>query len=788
MFRHLLDLQTRDRTGFDAELCSLPSELASRVRRLFDHHRGGTDELAQRCQQMFATALPGQLGQFTLLREIGRGGMGIVAEAQRQAEGFTQRVAIKWIPAWQVDGARRQRFLFEREVVTRLRHPHIAQLVDGGEGAQGELWYAMELVEGEDLLRHCSERRLGLQARVRLLLDLCDAVAHAHRNLILHRDIKPGNVLVDRDGRLKLIDFGIAKGLDEAAEGATLDAAPMTPRYAAPEQLRGERPTTASDQWQVAALAFELLCGLPLREGDTREAPSKRALSTSTEHLQTIGLDARLLSAQLRGDLDAILRKALVEAPEQRYASVAALAADLDAWLHGGALEARRHERWHASLRFARRQRWALLGAAGAAASLALAAGLWTQGLQAEAESARRNAEVIQRLFLQTDTSVPMPSLNLAGFFDHVVNAAIAERALPGVERQRLLLTLASTAREAGSNAAAERAAVEALRLVAELGQRGQAIESEALDISARMALTNRGVEAFEQAEAWLTRSSELQARLPILDLDAILLHLNTRQLLARSRGDHQNWLELAEQAVARAEASNASDAILSYQRQLRAAALATNRRFDEAAAEAGQLLDSAESSADPELAIALPMLRGMACELGALASPELGLARCQAAFEALQASGQTESFAGAEALNNLAKAQADLGDFERALQNSIRAEAALDTVEAGDTVSIARLVIWRLRGDIQRRMGRAEDAAVQLDRTLQAAVSISGPDFPSSLALRLDLAELLDSLGRRDEALALLEPERAIHRLQPEQQARWQALIGSKPAVEPDP
>lgn len=200
------------------------------------------------------------------------------------------------------------------------------------------------------------------------------------------------------------------------------------------------------------------------------------------------------------------------------------------------------------------------------------------------------------------------------------------------------------------------------------------------------------------------------------------------------------------------------------------------------------QALASRQSSADPELAIALPMLRGMACELGALASPELGLARCQAAFEALQASGQTESFAGAEALNNLAKAQADLGDLERALQNSIRAEAALDTVEAGDTVSIARLVIWRLRGDIQRRMGRAEDAAVQLDRTLQAAVSISGPDFPSSLALRLDLAELLDSLGRRDEALALLEPERAIHRLQPEQQARWQALIGSKPAVEPDP
>lgn len=783
LLRELLASEAPDPEPLLERLDSEQPAIAVQLRRLLEAHAAQTDRL-QGPFRLQASAPPERLGGYRLREVIGRGGMGAVALAEREQGGFTQTVALKWIPPELLDAQRRERFRLEREVAARLNHPHIARLLDGGEGPNGEAWYAMELVEGSDVASHARERALDLGTRVGLVLDLCAAVSHAHAHLVLHRDIKPANVLVDGEGRLKLIDFGIAKALDGRDPALTVDSLPMTPRYAAPEQLRGEPPTTASDQWQVAALAFELLCGSPLRQGNAGDLPSLRAAQADPAHLQGIGLDARTLSARLRGDLDAILGMALSDLPEQRYASVAALAADLQAWRSGGAVEARRHERWHAALRFARRQRWALLGAAGAAASLALAAGLWMQGLKAEADSARRNAQAIQRLFLQTDGSAPLPSLDLAGFFSHVVDAAIAEHALPDSERQRLLLTLASTSREAGANPAAERAAQEALRLVEVIGQQGQALEVEALDLAARMAISNRGAEAFEEADALLARSAELHARQPEGDVEAKLLHLNTRMQLARRRGDAALHLELAGQAVALAEARDASLSSRTYQRQLQAGALVSNRRFSEASDAIGQLLDMAEASDDPALISSLPMLRTQACELDTLAAAPVALRRCTAALEGLEATGQLGSRAGAQVLLNLSVLQGQDDDPHQALETVQRAAAALNAVESEETVSMGRLGIWRQHADLLARLDRHAEAAELRRRALNGAESLTGPDFPWSLAVRLELAESLQALGQVAEVRALLAPGRQTERLSEAQQARWRELADAAEGI----
>ena len=198
---------------------------------------------------------PGQrLGRYQVIERIGSGGMGAVYRAE-PVEGVTRRpVALKLIKRGMDSEDILRRFLRERDILARLEHPHIGRLLDGGMSEGGQPWFAMELVEGEPLPAWCDHRHLSLPARVSLFLPVCEAVAYAHRNLVVHRDIKPGNVLVTDDGQVKLLDFGIAKLL-EPGEGSRTRA-PMTPEYAAPEQLSHGAITTQTDVFQLGVLLY----------------------------------------------------------------------------------------------------------------------------------------------------------------------------------------------------------------------------------------------------------------------------------------------------------------------------------------------------------------------------------------------------------------------------------------------------------------------------------------------------------------------------------------------------
>ncbi|HEX3124823.1 MAG TPA: serine/threonine-protein kinase [Rhodanobacteraceae bacterium] len=303
-----------------------------------------------------------QFGSYRLLRLIGEGGMGSVYLAERDDGDFVQRVALKVVRADFAGSDARARFLRERNFLARLIHPHIAQLHDGGLGVDGTPYFTLEYVEGEPITRYCDERKLGVRQRIGLVLQICSAIAYAHRNLIVHRDLKPSNILVNAEGDVKLLDFGIAKLVDpDVAEGQTgTQARLMTPEYAAPEQVLGEPITTATDVYAIGVLLYEVLTGrLPYALADAgtiswakavvEESPEAihRALGRTTQHGTTPtgeavaaarGTTLSALRRDLRGDLDRIIQRALAKQPDARYASVAALADDLRAYSEGRAI------------------------------------------------------------------------------------------------------------------------------------------------------------------------------------------------------------------------------------------------------------------------------------------------------------------------------------------------------------------------------------------------------------------------------------------------------------------
>lgn len=790
LFRQLLEIGTEDREALDLEIASLEAPLAERVRRLLDQHHGQTGRLERRLLKLqVGVDLPTRLGAFTLLRELGRGGMGIVAEGQREAEGFTQRVAIKWIPAWQVDAARRQRFLFERDVVSRLRHPHIAQLVDGGEGEHGELWYAMELVEGQDLLQHCHEHRLDLRARLMLLLDLCSAVAHAHRNLILHRDIKPSNVLVDREGQLKLIDFGIAKGLDDAGEGLTQDAAPMTPRYAAPEQLRGERPTTASDVWQVTALAFELLTGQPARtEGRIRRA-SAAAREAQQSNTAVEAVHALDLSKALRGDLDAILAKGLQEAPEDRYSSIEELARDLGACLRGEAIAVRRHERWYAARRFVAKHRWAVGFALLAALSLlSLGSSSWwlMKKAQSEAVAARRSNELLSRMLLSYPGG-DAQTMRLQDYVAHLVDVVASENELPAELQGSVLNSLVMLAHSIGAWEAAKSAA-RAMVTANTTAFGPDSIQAvRAGDVLVLVSADTATPGELEEFRAQLMRSDAFYAAAGPSFVVEHLDHLQARARIAARLSRTSETVEVFRKSVeltASSSTTSTEDHLLA--RAALAAALLADGKHSEASELAMETLQMARQARldQPEVPLNLQYFGGHACEAMARADAPDAIGVCSDLLADLEKAGALETPVGTTALLGLGIAFEGRNDAVSALRTYERAQQVLQKM--GITAGASHRMVVRGLGRQRFLLADYPGALEAQLPLLEALVESSETSGRWSQSFIVDVAESLVAAGRRAEArTVLLSIEQEGASLPPKWLARWERLseeLGSGP------
>ena len=354
------------------------------------------------------------VGAWRLVSVLGRGGMGIVYLAERAGGDFQQQGALKLLRRGVDTDEVLVRFRRERRILSRLEHRHIARLLDGGATADGRPYLVMEHVPGVPIVAWCDARSASLEERLRLFIDVCGAVAHAHRALVVHRDLKPSNILVTAGGEVKLLDFGIAKLLGaEEDEGPVthVGGRPMTPRYAAPEQVAGEPITTATDTYALGLILYELLVSAsPYRLRGTTDAELERAIVTGEVEPPSARVDdaaaARLaisrqrLRRALRGDLDSIVLKALRREPERRYPSTESLSRDIERYLEGLPVAARPDALAYRARKFVRRH---ALGTAMAALLLAsLLAGLgavsW-QGRQARRE--RDRAERVSRFLVE---------------------------------------------------------------------------------------------------------------------------------------------------------------------------------------------------------------------------------------------------------------------------------------------------------------------------------------------------------------------------------------------------
>jgi serine/threonine-protein kinase len=432
----------------------LPGPVRAAVQRLLHMHdqRGVLDRAVALMPAPADNVLVGRtLGRWRLLEEIGRGGMSVVFRAQA-LDASGQVAAVKLLTLSALAGGGAERFRLEQAVLARLRHPHIATLLEAGVADDGSPWLAMALVDGVRIDRWCAQHALAMPKVIALFLQVCDAVAYAHRNLVVHRDLKPSNVLVDDAGHVRLLDFGIARLIDSATETTASQWRALTPEYAAPEQFIGTPPSTAMDVYGLGALLYRLLTGKPPRQ--PTDAPGASPMPPSTAARGTPA------AAALRGDLDAVLLKALSPEPTQRYDSAASFALDLHACLDRRPVSARAPSVGYRMARFATRHRVGV--AAGLAIALTMIAGttvaLWqAQRARAEAISAQRaqqratqqleRAEALRRfltdLFAATDPENPAKLLStIDQLLDVGMRMAQDANRIDGLARADLLTTL----------------------------------------------------------------------------------------------------------------------------------------------------------------------------------------------------------------------------------------------------------------------------------------------------------------------------------------------------------
>jgi tetratricopeptide (TPR) repeat protein len=390
LFDEICTLDEDSRQSILAERCNGNQRLrnaAERMVRAFNDERAANSESS--------AALAGRrFGAWQTTRLLARGGMGEVWLARRADGQHDQQAALKILSPYLAAPDSIHRFRRERELLARLEHPNIARLLDGGMSAQGEPYLVMEYVEGVRLDQYCDERHLALDERLRLFLKVCAAVSAAHQYFVVHRDLKPGNILVTAEGEPKLLDFGIAKLIDAEAgleQTATANVF-LTPMYASPEILRGQPATVASDIYSLGIVLYELLAGRrPFDAAMLSPAALMEAVTQKEVPPPSVAL-ASMQGEALDGDLDSIALKALAKIPEERYASASQLADDIRRYLDGQPVTAV-HATWlYVARKFVRRNRLAVAAAAILLASLAagIAGTLWQAHI---AQLERANAE-----------------------------------------------------------------------------------------------------------------------------------------------------------------------------------------------------------------------------------------------------------------------------------------------------------------------------------------------------------------------------------------------------------
>ncbi len=688
--------------------------------------------------------LAGQrLGPYLLEAPLGQGGGGSVWRARREDGRFEGAVAVKLLHLSLVGRTGAERFRREGSILARLKHPHIAGLLDAGVSPSGQPYLVLELVEGERIDRHCDQQRLSVAARLALFASVLSAVVHAHTHGVIHRDLKPGNILVTADGVVKLLDFGIAKLLEDggaeaqATELTRQGGRALTPEYAAPEQWRGEGVTTATDVYALGVLLYQLLVG---------QHPTAGAATTATEVMRTTleseplklsrciaaaePAAAALLATQrasgverwrkaVQGDLDTIVAQALKKNPQERYPTAQALAEDLRRHRDHEPVLAQPDSLAYRTRKFVRRNRGAV--AAVALVSLALVAGVAGTVWQGQRALAAASQARVERDRARTE-------LNHAQAAQELLSFMVSDGSGKAVTTSELLDRTQAAVEKGFANQPLQRA-----RLLLMLGsQRGELSQVE------------KGRAVLQSA-----RSAAIQAQQPQLQasIDCMLGHLHTLQ------GEYapaREKIDAALQSIGSSgpEAAAAKADCLNFRVLL---LTTTGASPQQAEADAREALRLQEVSGAGKSAQANQLRAALAAALRMQGRRAESVEQFKLALADLQAMGRGQTARAATLWNNLGAALAAGGQVMPAVE-ALRTSVALTEAVTGsdhDPVTLSNLAL------ILAQQGQMDEALGLLRKAWQQATNDNSPRVLAEVSLRL--AGVTIGAGRAEEATAPL-------------------------------
>jgi serine/threonine-protein kinase len=755
LFHEALERPVGERSEFLARACGRDSALRSEVQRLLAADARAGDGItrivgqgAEAAARSLATS-PGQIGPYRLVRELGRGGMGTVWLAERADGGFQQSVAIKLMLPGPAGAELAKRFRAERQILASLRHPNIGALLDGGTTQDGRPYFVMEHIEGEPIDRYCEGRKLDVRARLELFLSVCSAVQFAHARLVVHRDVKPGNILVTADGIPKLLDFGIAKILapqapsqtdDQTVSGVRLLSAP----YASPEQIRGDSISIATDVYSLGVLLYELLTSqlpydaprdqpLVLAKAILSAAPRRPSAAVPAANAGALvgrgrGTTPERLRRLLAGDLDYICLLALEKEPDKRYPSVEALAEDVRRYLDGLPVRAHGEALSYRAGKFVRRHRWGV--GAGAAAVLMLTTFGAVMAVQARRLAAERDAATAARASAE----------QVAGFLSSIFEVSDPSESLGRTITARDLLD--EGARRIETELAGQPdLQASMMRLIGDVYAK-LGLNAQARPLLERALAQHRALHGDEHEEVATSKMAVAVLLADLGDLEG------AEPLFREALATRQRLFGPEHPDVSR----SLSD--LAYLLENKGDPVTAEAMFREALSQDQEFF----TPAHPRVASSMVKLARLLRENGKIEEAEPMLRTALASQRALYGSGHPET---ASTMRNLASLLRDKGAFEEAdslYREAIAVRRAVlgdDHPEMANTLNSYALLL--------QRMGQDERAIATLEEFIRIMEAVYPDPHPSVATGYSNLAASLLDVGRYDDALDMYEKSMAI-------------------------